>query len=161
MLNAASPVRDGFSEVCVWGSKETLQKLLQYSWLRKEWLPALDGNLIRRTLWQKFYLGSAARNSNCDVMFIPGCSFSADFRPIVTMSQNMLRFEWHELWRYGFSLLMLKLILLRFTQTFSFRRAEVMIFFTKHARQGQSSYSRYLREILADPGHRDPHICAE
>jgi glucose-1-phosphate thymidylyltransferase len=28
-------------------------------------------------------------------------------------------------------------------------------------RQGQSSYSRYLREILADPGHRNPNICAE
>lgn len=29
------------------------------------------------------------------------------------------------------------------------------------ARQGQSSYNRYLHEILADPGHRNPHICAE
>lgn len=29
------------------------------------------------------------------------------------------------------------------------------------ARQGQSSYSRYLQEILVDPGHRNPHTCAE
>ena len=29
------------------------------------------------------------------------------------------------------------------------------------ARQGQSSYSRYLQEILTDPGHRNPNICAE
>jgi glucose-1-phosphate thymidylyltransferase len=28
-------------------------------------------------------------------------------------------------------------------------------------RQGQSSYSRYLLEILTDPGHRNPNICAE
>jgi glucose-1-phosphate thymidylyltransferase len=26
---------------------------------------------------------------------------------------------------------------------------------------GQSSYSRYLLEILNDPGHRNPNICAE
>lgn len=29
------------------------------------------------------------------------------------------------------------------------------------ARQGQSSYNRYLQEILTDPGHRNPNICAE
>ncbi|MSP53877.1 MAG: glucose-1-phosphate thymidylyltransferase [Gammaproteobacteria bacterium] len=29
------------------------------------------------------------------------------------------------------------------------------------ASQGQSSYSQYLREILQDPGHRNPNICAE
>ena len=28
-------------------------------------------------------------------------------------------------------------------------------------RQGQSSYSRYLQEILTDPGHWNPNICAE
>ena len=29
------------------------------------------------------------------------------------------------------------------------------------ARQGQSSYSSYLQEILADPGHKNPHLCVE
>lgn len=29
------------------------------------------------------------------------------------------------------------------------------------ARQGQSSYSRYLQEILVDPGHKNPNLCAE
>ncbi len=29
------------------------------------------------------------------------------------------------------------------------------------ATQGQSSYSQYLREILLDPGHKNPNICAE
>jgi dTDP-glucose pyrophosphorylase len=28
-------------------------------------------------------------------------------------------------------------------------------------RHGQSSYSRYLLEILKDPGHRNSNICAE
>ena len=27
--------------------------------------------------------------------------------------------------------------------------------------QGQSSYSKYLRDILLDPGHKNPSICAE
>ena len=29
------------------------------------------------------------------------------------------------------------------------------------ARQGQSSYSRYLQEILTDPGHKNPNLCAD
>lgn len=29
------------------------------------------------------------------------------------------------------------------------------------AAQGQSSYTQYLREILQDPGHKNPNICAE
>ena len=116
LLKGSFPVQDGFSEVCVWGFKKTLQKLLQYSWLKKEWSPALDGNLISRSLWRKFYLINIAQNSNYNVLFIPDCSFSSDFPPFVTMRQNMLPFEWHKLWRYGFSLLMLKLILLRFVE---------------------------------------------
>lgn len=135
LLRAADPIRDGFSEVYVWGSKETLQKLPQYSWLKKEWLPVLDGNLIRRTLWQKFFLGKAAQSLNCNVLFVPGGSFSTDFRPVVSMSQNMLPFEWRELSRYGISLLMLKMVLLRFTQSLSFRRAEGVIFLNDYGRE--------------------------
>lgn len=136
LLNSADPARDGFSEVCVWGSRETLQKLPQYSWLKKEWSPALDGNLIRRTLWQIFSLGRAARNFKCDILFVPGGSVISDFRPVVTMSQNILPFEWRELRRYGFSRLTLKLILLRFTQTLSFRKAEGVVFLSDYALQG-------------------------
>lgn len=136
LLNAADPVRDGFAEVFVWGSKETLHKFPQHAWLKKKWLPALDGNLIRRTLWQKFSLGKAARSLNCDVLFVPGGSFSTDFRPVVTMNQNILPFEWRELWRYGFSPMTLKLILLRIVQTLSFRRAEGVIFLTDYAKRG-------------------------
>lgn len=134
LLNAADPIRDGFSEVYVWGSVETLQKLPEYSWLKKKWSPALDGNLVRRTLWQKFSLGRAARYLKCDVLFVPGGSFSTGFGPVVSMSQNLLPFEWRELWRYGFSLLTLKLVILRFTQTLSFLRAGGVIFLTDYAR---------------------------
>ena len=135
-LNAADPIRDNFSEVCVWGSKETLQKLPNHHWLKKKWSPALDGNLIRRTLWQKFSLGRAAKKMNCNVLFVPGGSFNTDFRPVISMSQNILPFEWRELRRYGFSLLTLKLILLRLRQSRSFRAADGVVFLTDYARQG-------------------------
>jgi len=136
LLQAADPIRDGFLEVYVWGSEETLSKLPKYHWLKKEFTSALGGSLFRRILWQKFFLGKALRDLNCDVLFVPGGSFSTNFHSIVSMSQNILPFEWRELWRYGISLLTLKLILLRFTQTFSFRKAHGVIFLTDYARRG-------------------------
>jgi len=136
LLNAADPVRHNFSEVYVWGSRETLLKLPNYSWLKKRWSPALDGNLLSRTFWQKFSLATVARKAGCNILFVPGGSFSLSFQPIVTMSQNTLPFEWRELRRYGISLITLKLLLLRYIQSRSFRLADGVIFLTDYAKKG-------------------------
>jgi glycosyltransferase involved in cell wall biosynthesis len=71
-------------------------------------------------------------------LFVPGGSFSGDFKPIVTMSQNLLPFEWKEMSRYGWSLLTLKMILLRHTQSRTFTRADGLIFLTKYAQKSVS-----------------------
>ena len=136
LLRAANPVRDQFDSVIVWGSRQTLDLLIDASWLDKVVVPALEKGLLRRTLWQRFSLSKVALIADCNVLFVPGGSFSTRFRPIVTMSRNMLPFEWREIWRYGFSPLMLKLILLRFMQALSFRKADAVIFLTDYARQG-------------------------
>jgi glycosyltransferase involved in cell wall biosynthesis len=141
LLSAADPIRNSFSEIVVWGSKETLLNLPNHSWLKKEWRPALDRNLFRRTFWQKFSLAKVAKKAGCDVLLIPGGSFSMSFQPVVTMSQNILPFEWRELRRYGFSLITLKLLILRFTQSRSFRLADGVIFLTNYAKK------RVLRSI--------------
>jgi glycosyltransferase involved in cell wall biosynthesis len=49
------------------------------------------------------------------------------------MSQNLLPFQARELLRYGFSLTTLRLLLLRWTQSNSFKSAEGVIFLTGHA----------------------------
>jgi len=50
------------------------------------------------------------------------------------MSQNLLPFEWSEINRYGLSLISLKLLMLRWSQTRSFKRANGVIFLTKYAK---------------------------
>ncbi len=50
------------------------------------------------------------------------------------MSRNMLPFDYRELFRYGFSLSTFRLILLRWTQSSSFRNADGIIFLTNYAR---------------------------
>jgi len=134
LLGAANPEKHGIDRVIVWGGKQTLAKLPNSSWLEKVNPVSLDCRFPRRIWWQKYQLSRAARDAQCDVLFVPGGSYAGSFKPIVTMSRNLLPFEWQELYRYGKSLLMLRLLLLRFIQTRSFRRADGVLFLTEYAK---------------------------
>lgn len=136
LLSAAEPEKYDIARVVVFGGRQTLAKLPERAWLEKINPPDLDKGLFQRTFWQRFRLAGGARAAGCDVLFAPGGSYSANFHPVVTMSRNMLPFEWAELRRYGWSLLALKLLLLRWVQSQTFRRVDGVIFLTEYARQG-------------------------
>lgn len=135
ILRAAEPDAHGIDRVVVWGAKSTLKALDDRSWLDKRNPSALDKGLIQRTLWQRFCLSKAALDAGCDVLFVPGGSYAGSFQPVVTMSRNLLPFEMSELLRYGGSIFTLKMLLLRFTQSRSYRKASGLIFLTDYARQ--------------------------
>jgi glycosyltransferase involved in cell wall biosynthesis len=134
LLRAADPARHGFSKVIVWSGRSTLEQIEERPWLFKGHESVLDGNLLLRSFWQRFSLARLAHAANCDVLFAPGGSYMGDFRPIVTMSRNLLPFDWRELRRYGWSWMALKQSLLRITQAWTFRRADGVIFLTGYAR---------------------------
>jgi len=133
LLTAADPIRDRFSLIYIWGSEETLRLLPNREWLIKCPVVLLGSGFLLRMLWQVFSLGRVASKSGCSILFVPGGSFSTSFRPVVTMHQNLLPFTFEEILRYGFSLLTLKWIVLRFTQSRSFRLANGVIFLSNHA----------------------------
>lgn len=135
LLSAASPADQGIGKVIVWSGGKTAARLPQRPWLESISPRALDGGLLSRTLWQWRRLGGEARAMGCDLVFAPGGTYSTNFRPFVSMSQNLLPFEWRELRRYGLSAMALKLVLLRLAQTRTFRRADGVIFLTDYARQ--------------------------
>lgn len=134
LLRAAQPAEQGIDHIVVWGGKPTLKALEAQPWLSKRNPPALDKGLLQRTLWQRYRLSQAARDEGCDVLFVPGGSYAGNFHPVVTMSQNLLPFEMPELLRYGWTLFTLKLLLLRLTQSRSFRKTDGVIFLTEYAR---------------------------
>lgn len=139
VLRAAEPARSGFGKVVVWSGAATLAQLEERAWLVKGHEPLLDGGLASRAFWQRFRLSSIVRRLDCDALWVPGGSFAGDFQPVVTMSRNMLPFEWAEIRRYGASWMFFKLLLLRLTQTRSYRRADGTIFLTRYAYGGVSS----------------------
>lgn len=136
LLRAARPEDQGIERVVIWGGGHTLDAVDDRPWLDKQRLTALDKGLLHRSLWQRYRLSQVAREAGCDVLFVPGGNFAGNFHPVVTMSRNMLPFEWHELKRYGWSIFTLKLLLLRLTQSRSYKKAEGLIFLTDYACQG-------------------------
>lgn len=135
LLRAAHPQAHGFSQIVVWGGTQTLTQLEERPWLLKAPQPLLNKRLPCRAFWQHFRLTRLARSAGCSILFAPGGSVSSSFHPVVTMSRNLLPFEWQELRRYGVSRLTLKWLLLRIIQSRAFRRADGLIFLTRYASQ--------------------------
>lgn len=133
LLGSADPLAHGFQQVIVWGSTATLAKIADRGWLHKLSNPLLDRGLPYRVFWHRYKLRKLAVQARCSVLFVPGGSDESGFRPMVTMSRNLLPFEWRELRRYGWNLCTLKFLLLRWTQSRSFRKANGVIFLTRYA----------------------------
>jgi glycosyltransferase involved in cell wall biosynthesis len=133
LLRVAEPARHGIDRIFVWACAATLARIEDRPWLEKRSDPELEAHLLRRILWQRWKLDKLVRAMGVDLLLAPGGSIITRFRPVVTMSRNMLPFEWREMRRFGFSAMTVKLILLRWLQGFSFRQADGTIFLTRYA----------------------------
>lgn len=134
LLRAIELPIHGFHRVLVWGNKDTLEKIDNKEWLTKIHDPLLDRGLFFRIYWQLLKGRSIAIKAGCDILFVPGGSYSGNYFPTVTLSQNMLPFEWGEMARYGLSFLTIKFLLLRWTQGKSFKKSAGVIFLTDYAK---------------------------
>ncbi|MGH0032258.1 MAG: glycosyltransferase family 4 protein [Myxococcota bacterium] len=150
MLAHASPHDVGVERVRVWGDRVTLDLLPDRSWIEPVHVPELERSQLYRLLWQRRGLPQLARDG-CDLLFAPGGLVTGNFRPYVTMSRNMLPFEYGEMFRYGPSKVMLRLLLLRFGQGRSIRHADGIIFLTEYARQVVSAKAPPLGRVAVVP----------
>lgn len=145
LLSRAEPSRQGIVQVVIWGGAKTLTLIPDRPWLEKRQPISLNRGLITRTWWQYRELSKEVVSADCDLLFVPGGSYAGSFRPIVIMSQNLLPFDLKELFRYGWSLLTIKLLLLRWSQVRSFRSADGVIFLTNSAKESVLSTTGTLK----------------
>ena len=131
-------------KIVIWSSEKTLNEIEERPWLKKCSEPVMEKSYLHRALWQHKKLSVKLREEKCDILFVPGGVYTTKFRPVVTMSQNLIPFELKELFRYGISLLTLKFILLRFFQSFSFKRANGTIFLTENAKKSVLKVAKSL-----------------
>ena len=123
----------GFAKIKVWGVQCLLDELPNNESIIKLTHPLLNGNFIKRTLWQIFYRDKLIKNK-CDILFSPFGTYIGNITPYVSMSRNMLIFSKTERKRFGISLNRIKFKLLFFTQRKSFKNATGIIFLSNHAR---------------------------
>jgi glycosyltransferase involved in cell wall biosynthesis len=135
ILRALNPENFGINSIVVWGGKTTLDAIDDRIWINKQRIPALERGFANRTFWQSVNLSRAANEAQCNVLFVPGGSYVGSFRPVVVMNQNLLPFEWRELKRFGWSRMTVQFLLLRLTQSWSFKNASGLIFLTKYAQK--------------------------
>ena len=135
LLAHADPKKSNFDKVIVWSNNNTLDQIPLKPWLVKGTHALLEGNLLYRTLWQIFFLKKSLKRSQCDLLFIPGGAYTLRFKPTITMNQNLLPFEYSEIARYKFSLMTVKLIILRFIQKYSFIKADAIIFLSRYSKR--------------------------
>lgn len=145
LLSAIEPEQMQVKEVVIWGNAQTLQSLPNANWIKKINPPSLEKSLLSRVLWQIFSLSSAVKAAQCDVLFIPGGSYVGSFHPVVSMSQNLFPFEWEMITKSGFSVRTLKFILLRWAQSFTFKRSDGVIFLTEYAKRAVLKVTGPLR----------------
>lgn len=134
ILNHAHPLELGVDRVDVWSGTRTLACLPERTWLIKKYDGMLDKRLPFRVYWQRTVLPRLAGRLKYDVLFAPGGTCTGIFRPIVTMSQNMLPFQTREFLRYGLRWNAIRMALLRIAQSQSFRLADGIIFLSTYAR---------------------------
>lgn len=131
VLAETQPDEHGITKVVIWTSRANLARLPERPWLERVHAPELDRSLPHRLWWQRSALPRLA--ADCAVLFVPSGNTLARTRPMVSMSQNMLPFEWSELRRYGASWMALRLLLLRFGQTATFRHSDGVVFVSEYA----------------------------
>lgn len=133
ILSGADPRNYGIFKVHVWAYQELTDCIPEYPWLVKHSPPALGKSLFRQVWWQYRHLPGEARAHSCDLLFNTDAGSICPFRPCVTLSQDMLSFEPREMKRFGFSLALLRLVLLRYIQMRSLQAAGGVVFLTDYA----------------------------
>ena len=145
LLNETRPDKYNISKIIIWSGSKTLDAICDKPWLIKRTSSLLNKNILFRTFFQKFYLTKEVKRECCDILFVPGGSYTGSFSKTVIMSQNLLPFQYRELKRYGFSKMFFKLLLLRFVQSHSFRNAKEVIFLSEYARDAVQNVTGKLK----------------
>jgi N-acetyl sugar amidotransferase len=146
LIQGGDPRRFGIEEVHVWAYRTLLDALPDQPWLVKHNPAALEGTLLRQVWWQIADFPREFKAARCDILLNTDAGTLSSISPCVTMSRDMLSYEPGEIERYGWSKARARLILLRWIQNWSLRRADGVIFLTRHA-------STVIQESCGTLGH--------
>jgi glycosyltransferase involved in cell wall biosynthesis len=123
-----------FSKIYIWASHETLNSLDKNKKIIKCHKKILEFNFILKALWQIFFLKKELKKFNCNILFVPTGIFYTNFRPVVTMAQNLMPFNNEIVNKHFPSLLFFKMLLQKYLFIRSFYKANAVIYLSKYSK---------------------------
>jgi len=147
ILTDSDPRDFGIERVHVWSYSSLLDALPVAPWLVKHNPPQLQRSIFQQVWWQYRQLPIEAHAAGCQVMLNTDAGSVCPFHPAVTMSRDMLSYEKGEMQRFGLSLARLRLILLKYMQANSLKRADGVIFLTRYAAEVIQEFTGKLPRV--------------
>ena len=133
LLNSTNFADHKISNLHVWTYPNLRRLLPKDGFIHYHTPDRLGKILLYDIFWEFFILPKQLKLRKCDILFNLDAGSTCRFEPSVTLSQDMLSYEKGEINRFGFSKERLRLIILRFVQNFSLKKATLSIFLTKYA----------------------------
>ena len=133
ILKSVDPTEHGVDKVHLWSYRGLLDAIPDAPWLVKHSPPELERSLLHQVAWQYRLLPGEARRKGCDILLNTDAGTVCPFAPAVTMSRDMLSYEAREMNRFGLSPMRLRLLLLKYIQSRSLKKAQGAIFLTEYA----------------------------
>jgi hypothetical protein len=133
------PDRHGFSTLVLFGAAGTLDRITTTNpHIEKREMPILSKGVFHRLRFLFFQLDSELRGAGCDMLYSPGGLYFGGFRPFGSISRNMMPFQLEQWGGYRRARDIVRLHVLRWANSKTFRRANAMIFLTDIAKQSVS-----------------------
>jgi glycosyltransferase involved in cell wall biosynthesis len=152
MLAAVDPQAYGVAQVHVWSYKKLLNALPDAEWLVKHGPPELERSLLAQLWWQYWQLPKELKRHGCEVLLSTDAGSVCRYTPSIVMSRDMLSFEGTEMQRYGLlTFARTRLLLLRYMQISSLRRATGALFLTIYASEVIQRFTGALRSVQVIP----------
>jgi len=133
ILSSADPTVSGVDKVHLWSYRGLLDAIPDAPWLVKHSPPELERSLVHQVAWQYRLLPGEMHRQGCDILLNTSAGTVCPFAPAVTMSRDMLSYDSKEISRFGLSCMSLRLLLLRYIQSRSLKKAQGVIFLTEFA----------------------------
>lgn len=133
LLTTADPKQYGIECVHLWSHRRLLDQIPAQPWMTKHAPAALDSSLSRQVWWQTTKLSQEAAAVGCDILFTTDASTTCRFKPMVTLSQDLLSYEPGVMRLFGISRARLRLLTILWLQNRALRSSAGAMFLTRYA----------------------------
>lgn len=148
------------SKVIIWSNSNTNNMLKKHPKIICKSNFFLNSNAFFCFLFQILFLKTELKKQKCDIILVPGGIFLSNFKPFVTISQNLLPFDENEISRFKSKISRIKFLLIRYFQIHTFNKANGVIFLTNYAKNRISKFST-IRNFKIIPHGINPKFYKE